>query len=49
MKINNFNKIGGTEYRVSNQINGYISFANYVVEAQFLSRFRVNNDLDFKE
>lgn len=43
MKINNFNKIGGTEFRVRNQVNAYMSFANWI------SNFpNTPTDTDFK-
>ena len=32
MKIKYFNKIGDTCYRIKNQINGYISFAQWFIE-----------------
>lgn len=32
MKTSNFNKIGDTCYRIKNQINGYISFAQWFLE-----------------
>lgn len=43
MKFDNFNKIGGTEFRVKNQINGYISFATWFIEAE------EKTDAKFKE
>jgi len=49
MKINNFNKIGDTTFRVGNQINGYVSFANWLIECQGSQEFKKNPELEFRK